>query len=427
MRTWKSAAIFAGAMLFGISAQAQGAYPGVDTALIDSTLKSFTDSGKLVGVSALVFKDGQEVYSGAFGMADREAQRPMTRDTLVQIWSMTKPVTGVALMTLYEQGKFKLDDPITKYIPELANLRVYAGLDAAGQPILAPLDRPVTVLDIMRHTAGLCGDDCDNPDSPAVAAIYKAADPMNNNNDLDEMARRLGTVPLLYQPGTHWFYSRGADLQALLVQRLSGEKFADYVREKILIPLGMTHTGYYVAPQDRDRMAAIYDRQPDGSFVRQPDDEDFAFNYGHWPLTPGAYGLVSTLDDYSRFTRMLVNGGVLGHVEILKPETIELMATDHLPPEMPDSAKSWLVSKGHVGFGIDFAVRTAPPTTDDKAGEVGEFFWDGKACTLFWDDPKNDLTAVLFTQYMPPDRVPLHKAFRDAVYKALNIPEALPH
>ena len=409
-------------MLLGGLAQAQS---GIDTSLIDNTLKGFTDSGKLIGVSALVFKDGQEVYFGAFGQADREAHQPMTRDTLVQIWSMTKPITGVALMTLYEQGKFKLDDPITKYIPEMANVRVYAGLDTSGNTILVAPDRPITVMDILRHTAGIYGD---NPGNPIIESIYNGIDPMNKNNDLDEMARRLSTVPLLYQPGTHWFYSRGVDLQALMIQRLSGEKYADYVREKVLIPLGMTHTGYYVAPQDRDRMAAIYDWQLDGSFIRQPQDEDFEFNFGHWPLTPGAYGLVSTIDDYSRFTRMLVNGGILGRVQILKPETVELMATDHMLADIPDADKSWLVTdKGHVGFGIDFAVRTAPPTGDDKAGEVGEFFWDGKADTLFWVDPKNDLTAVLFTQYMPFGKVPLHKAFRDAVYRALNIPEALPH
>jgi CubicO group peptidase (beta-lactamase class C family) len=426
MLRWNTVAFFAGALLLAgctsMNAPAPAGTPHIDTARIDAALKGLTDSGKLVGVSALVYKDGHQVYFGAFGMADREAHRPMTRDTLVQIWSMTKPITGVALMTLYEQGKFKLDDPISKYIPELANVRVYAGLDAAGQPILVAPDRPITVADITRHTAGLYGAKSGNA---AVDAIYAKADPMNLDNDLAQMAKKLGAVPLLYQPGTHWFYSRAVDIQALLIERLSGEKYADYVREKVLAPLKMTHTGYYVAPQDRDRMAAIYDWQPDGSFVRQPDDSDFKLNYGHWALTPGAYGLVSTLDDYSRFTRMLLNGGALDGARILKPETVRLMATDQMPPGIPDSDKSWLVTdKGHVG--IDFAVRTAPPRGDEKAGAVGEFFWDGAADTLFWVDPKNDLTAVLFTQYMPFGKVPLHKDFRDAVYRALNIPSALP-
>jgi CubicO group peptidase (beta-lactamase class C family) len=196
----------------------------------------------------------------------------------------------------------------------------------------------------------------------------------------------------------------------------------------VLIPLGMTHTGYYVAPQDRGKMAAIYDWKADRSLVRQPELQDFEFNYNHWPMTPGAYGLVSTLDDYSRFTRMLLNGGALDGGRILKPETIALMSTDHMPADIPDANKSWLITdKGHVGFGIDFAVRTAAPTGNDKAGEVGEFFWDGKADTLFWVDPKNHLTAVLFTQYMNFGKVPLHKEFREAVYRALNIPSALPH
>jgi CubicO group peptidase (beta-lactamase class C family) len=168
----------------------------------------------------------------------------------------------------------------------------------------------------------------------------------------------------------------------------------------------------------------MYTRAPDGSFARQPDEQAFALNGTDWPNKPGGFGLVSTLDDYMQFARMLLGGGKLGRVRILAPETVRLMATDSMPPEVTD--KSWLPGKGQLGFGIDFAVRIAPPRdAREPSGAVGEFFWDGAANTLFWVDPKNDLAAVLFTQYLPPSAWPLHKAFRDAVYR--NDPGAFAH
>ena len=389
----------------------------VETSRITEVLQGFTDKGALVGASALVTKDGKEVYFGAFGMSDREAGRAMARDTIVQIYSMTKPITGVALMTLWEEGKFKLDDPVAKYIPELANVKVYAGLDAAGTPILAAPNRPMTIRDLTRHTAGLTY--CGNDNLPALKPLCDGATPLALENNLDEFVRRLGTLSLEYQPGEKWRYSFAVDVQALLVQRLSGKPYAEYVQEKILTPLKMTDTSFYVPPEKRHRMAAIYDRNPDGSFTRRPDDKAFQLNTNHWPLTPGGYGLTSTLDDYTRFARMLLGGGELDGVRILKPATVRLMSTSTLDPSVID--RSWLVSKGEVGFGIDFAVRIDPPATrDGAAGEVGEFFWDGALYTLFWVDPKNKLTAVFFTQYQPFGKVPAHKAFRDAVYESVD-------
>jgi len=393
----------------------------VDQAHVDAALKNFTDSGKLVGVSALVTKDGKEIYSGAFGYADREAKKKMARNTIVQIYSMTKPITGVALMTLWEKGKFRLDDPVAKYIPELANVKVYDGVDAAGKPILVAPNRPMTIRDLARHTAGLTY--CSKDNLPALAPQCDAAKPLAIENTLDEFARKLGTLPLEYQPGENWRYSFAVDVQALLVQRLSGKPFDQYVRETILEPLHMKDTAYYVPPEKRERLAALYDWNPDGAPVRQPDEKAFRFNTGHWPLTPGGYGLTSTLDDYSRFARMLLNGGELDGSRILKPATVRLMSTSVLDPAVTDVI--WLPSKGEVGFGIDFAVRIDPPKAKDgAAGEVGEFFWDGAAYTLFWVDPKNKLTAVFFTQLMPFGKVPAQKAFRDAVYDGID-PAAL--
>jgi len=392
----------------------------IDKAAIDAALSRFTESKALVGVSALVYEDGHEAYFGAFGKADREAGKPMTRDTLVQIYSMTKPIIGVALMTLYEAGKFQLDDRLDKYAPEFANLRVYAGMNTRGEVVYEPVSRPVTIRDITRHTVGFYS----GSDHTPVAEIYRAGDPTNWRNTLTEEARKLGSLPLLFHPGTRWLYGPSVDVQALLVERLSGMPSDQYLEQKIFKPLGMKSTRYVLRPQDRARVAAMYDWHEDGSLTREPDEKALEFNGRDWPLKPGSFGLISSLDDYMRFARMLQNEGELDGQRILKAETVRLMTTDALPADVTDTG--FLPTKGQVGFGIDFAVRIRPPANAQEAsGAVGEFFWDGAADTLFWVDPKNKITAVLFTQYKPFGKVPLHKAFRDAVYS--QIPDALAH
>lgn len=376
---------------------------------IDRTLSLLVDEGKVAGVAALVYEDGQEAYFGAFGMADREAGVSFKRDTLVQIYSMTKPIAGVALMTLYEQGLFSLDDPITKHVPELSDLTVYAGEREDGTLVFKAPERTPTVLDFMRHTAGL-GDDGDTP----VSDIYRSVDPTNWNNSLPQVAEKLGQIPLLYEPGTRWRYSAAVDIQALLVERLSGKPFDQYVREVIFNPLGMAEITYFVPEEQRHRMAGLYQTEADGSLKRIPNEQAHRFNIERQTLTPGSFGFVSTIDDYMKFARMLQNEGVLDGVRILKPETVALMATNTLSDDVQD--RWWLPSKGQVGFGLDFAVRVAPPVdTDEHYGVVGEFFWDGFASTLFWVDPANDLTAVLFVQIIPFNNG-VHNAFRDAVY-----------
>ncbi len=416
-RTWRILAPALGLLLGHGAAFAANL---IDKARVDAALNGFIESRALVGVSALVYEDGQEVYFGSFGQADREAGKPMTRDTLVQIFSMTKPVTGVALMSLYEAGKFQLDDPVAQYLPEFANLRVYAGIDPHGEVIYEALRRPLTIRDLTRHTAGFYA----GIDHTPVAEIYRAANPTDKTNTLAQEAKKLGSLPLLFQPGTRWLYGPSVDVQAYLVERLSGMPFDKYLESRIFKPLAMKNTRYVLRPQDHARIAAVYEWREDGSLTRDPDDLALEFNGRDWPLKPGSFGLVSTLDDYMRFALMLQNGGELAGTRILKAETVRLMATDAMPEQVTDT--SWLPSKGQVGFGIDFAVRTRPPANAQEAsGAVGEFFWDGAADTLFWVDPKNKITAVLFTQYHPFGKVPLHKAFRDAVYRA--IPDALAH
>jgi CubicO group peptidase (beta-lactamase class C family) len=386
-------------------------------ARIDSTLRAYVSSGRLVGASAVVWERGQERYYGAFGLADREAGRPMQRNTIVQIYSMTKPITGVALMQLYEQGKFQLDEPLAKYLPEFADPHVYAGKDSSGAPRFVPADRPITIRDITRHTAGFAT----SPGEPGVGPLYAAANPLDRNNTITQFSHKLASVPLAFQPGTKWSYGISVDVQAALVERITSQPFGQYVRQHVLEPLGMRETRYLVPSSEERRFAVLYQRSPDGTWARTPDATYRAFNTQPWPLEPGAFGLTSTLDDYLRFTRMLLNGGELDGVRILKPETIRLMATNHLPSTVTDS--SFLPSKGQVGFGIDFAVRVAPPrSAAENNGAVGEFFWDGLASTLFWVDPANQLAAVLFTQMIPFDQVKLHKSFRDAVYGPITTP-----
>jgi CubicO group peptidase (beta-lactamase class C family) len=404
-------------LLFSVAAcgHAPARMPGqplVDKARIDAALKGFTDRGAPVGVSALIYENGKEAYYGAFGMADREAGRPMARDTLVQIFSMTKPVTGVALMMFYEEGRFELDDPLAKHLPEFAGLKVFDGYNERKEPVLVAPQRPVTVRDIMRHTGGIAS----GGDPGWVGDMYRYIDPTGFDNTLQQMAPKLGRVPLAYQPGTHWHYSASVDIQALLVERFSGMPFERFLEQRIFKPLGMRDTGYFVSSaEDKARLAAMYKLNEDGTVSRVDPEEAYGYNTRDWPMKWGGAGLVSTLEDYMRFARMLLHEGELDGVRLLRPETVRLMATDAMPDTVVD--KSWLPSKGRVGFGIDFAVRIAPPAGPAEAsGAVGEFFWDGRANTLFWVDPKNSLAAVLYAQHLPPGFQAFHKAFRDAVY-----------
>ncbi len=378
---------------------------------IDSLLQDMVATGKVAGISALVYEKGSEAYFGAYGYANRADSIPMDRNTIVQIYSMTKPITGTALMTLYEKDSFELDDPLTKYASEFEDMQVYTGVDAQGNMILEPVLRPISVRDITRHTAGFPN----RPDIPGLSDALASSAPLDRNNTLTEMAEKFGDLPLWFQPGSQWEYGPSVDVQAFLTERISGQPYGEYVRSNVLDPLGMSNTRYFVPEQDRERFSAMYRLHEDGTLEQLPDSTAKVEYLERFPLTRGGWGLTSTLDDYMRFARMLLGEGSLDGVQILKPETVRLMATNHLPDSVKERA--WLPSKGQVGFGIDFAVRVAPPASaEENNGVVGEFFWDGAASTLFWVDPENELAAVLFVQLFPYDPVKLHKKFRDAVY-----------
>lgn len=406
-------------VLSALTAQAQAVLPArppadvrIVKSRIDSVLGAMVASGRASGVSALVFQGGVERYFGMAGFADREAHRPMARDNMVQIYSMTKPVTGVALMQLWEEGKFGLDDPLARYLPEFADMKVIAGKDASGKPILRAASRPILIRDIMRHTAGFSY----GMRTTLADTLFEAADPLNLANDLTEMGRRLASVPLMFDPGAEWSYSSAADVQALLVERLSGAPFESYVRAHVLDPLGMHETGWTQPKERESRFAAMYARNPDGILRRVGETDTRALNFGPRKLTMGGAGLAAPIDEYMRFARMLLGGGSLDGVRVLKATTVKLMATDQLDPRITE--RFFLPGKGSVGFGLDFAVRTSPPKdAAENRGAVGEFFWDGAATTLFWVDPANDMAVVFFTQVLGFDAT-LHHDIRAAVYGA---------
>jgi CubicO group peptidase (beta-lactamase class C family) len=394
------------------AAQAQaGTGFELDPARIDATLAALVAEGRTVGAEVLVWKDGREVHYGAAGLADREAQRPFARDTVAQIYSMTKPVTGVALMQLWEQGKFGFDDPLSRHLPEFVGLQVY---DETEPDKLRPPIRPVTIRDVMRHTAGFSYGGANHP----TDVRWNELEPLSLDHTLEQFAAALSQVPLLYDPGTHWHYSAAVDVQARLVEVLSGQPFAEYVREHIFLPLGMNESCWKCGAELRPRLAATYFSGAASELTRVPDAEWLAMNFAGKPMTMGGAGIVASIDDYMRFARMLLGEGELDGVRILEPATVRLMATDHLDHRIAPADRSWLVGKGSGGFGLDFFVRTRPPQTpQENRGAVGEFFWDGRASTLFWVDPLNDMAVVFLTQKVEFDGT-LHHDIRDAIYGA---------
>ena len=403
------AALAACALLVPQAAGARDGKVTLDRPRIDRELRSFVDQGRVVGAEVLIWKDGKEQHYASAGLADREAARPFARDTQVQIFSMTKPVTGVALMQLWEEGKFGLDDPLSRYLPQFADVKVYDGTNPDGSLKLRPPSRAITIRDVMRHIAGFTYGDAGD----SVAPVWNKLQPLSADHTLAEFAALMPQVPLLWDPGTHWHYSAGADVQARLVEVLSGQPFDQYVAEHIFRPLGMTHSCWKCSADLLPRLAAIYDGP---KLTRMTEDTWLEPNFRGKPMTMGGSGIVTTIDDYMRFARMLLGEGELDGVRILQPATVRLMATDQLDPRITE--RQWLDNKGSGGFGLDFFVRTKlPQTAEENRGAVGEFFWDGYPSMLFWIDPANRMAVVFATQKIPFDGT-LHHDIREAIYGA---------
>lgn len=362
---------------------------------IEQTLQRMVADGRAAGVSAVVWQAGSERYFGAFGQADREAKRPMARDTVVRIWSMTKPVASVALMRLWDEGRFRLDDPLATYLPEFKSMRVL------GEDGERAAQRPILVRDILRHTAGLTYG---GPDSPAERA-FDAANPFVKARDLADFSRIVASLPLRHEPGTAWQYGTSTDIVARLVEVLAGEPFDAHVRRHVLLPLGMKETDFTVPAARKGRFAATYQYAAGSPPKREPDLPD--------TFATGGAGLIGSIDDYLRFARMLLGEGALDGTRVLRPTTVRLMLTDHLDPAMKE--RQFLGDPGVFGFGLGGSVRVGPPVPGGAPGAVGEYSWGGMASTVFWVDPANQLAVVFFAQKLPFD-IELHKDLRRAVY-----------
>ncbi len=355
---------------------------------MDAAMQGLIDQKQLAGIVTLVARKGKVVQYKAYGVQDVEKQTPMKTDTIARIYSMTKPVAGVAMMMLHEQGKWQPSDPIAKHIPEFANLKVYAG-EKDGAPVLEAPAHPPTMGELMSHTAGFTYGLFGNT---PVDQIYRKNNPLEAPS-LQGMIDRLSTMPLLYQPGTRWVYSVSVDIQGYLVEKLSGQTFPEFLRTKLFEPLGMVDTAFFVPAAKLSRAATIYayDKTKAG-LVPAPGEVTVTSLPG---LPSGGGGLYSTAADYFRFAQMLLNGGELDGTRILKKATVDMMRTNVLSEQVLNS-KSGIgqaMFSPAQGFGYDFAVVLDPEGAKRQVGK-GSYWWWGIAGTWFWIDPTNDLLAI---------------------------------
>jgi CubicO group peptidase (beta-lactamase class C family) len=350
---------------------------------LSAGMKELVDQGRLAGVVTMVSRHGKVVEFDAAGKRDIASNSPMQKDSIFRIYSMSKPITGVAMMILFEEGKWQLNDPVAKYIPEFANLKVY-GTDAAGNMVMKDQVHPVTMRELMSHSGGFTYGIFSN--TPADK-LQREADVLNINNTLDEFIKRMAKVPLNAQPGTEWHYSVSVDIQGYLVQKLSGMPFDEFLEKKIFKPLGMVDTAFHVPKEKLSRFAEFYNYDKDGKLQVLHATEGLNHDFSLKPaFLSGGGGLVSTTSDYMRFCQMLLNGGQLDGTRILSPLTVELMRTNVLAPSVP------ILAPG-AGFGLDFAIYTDPVAAGGYYGK-GSFWWGGAAGTWFWIDPVNDLVVV---------------------------------
>ena len=391
-------------------------------ARIDDHLRSrYVDPGKIAGCQVVVARGGHVAHASTIGHADRERRAPVRPDTIWRIFSMTKPITGVALLSLYEQGRIALRDPVERYLPEFRGQKVRERLDDGTVRLVDP-GRPMTVRDALMHTTGIGWgpkgarlDLLSEPDRPPSMRLQ-------GGGTLQTLVERLGPEPLRFHPGTHWLYSWSTDVCARLVEVVSGRRFDDYLQQTIFDPLGMVDTGFSVPEADADRFAALYRRNARKELVLV--DDPLASSYLQQPeFLSGGGGLVSTAADYLRFTRMLAGGGAVDGVRVLAPRTVDLMRSNHLPGGVDLRAMALPGGYGEVGFdgmgfGLTVAVSQGPAATQ-AAGSAGEFMWGGFASTIFWVDPVDDVVVVFMTQLLPSGTFDFRGQLKALVYGAL--------
>ena len=368
-------------------------------------IQSYVDQGKLAGLITMVARQGKVVHFETYGRMDTEKE--MQHDTIFRIASMTKPVTSVAIMMLYEEGYFQLYDPVSKFIPEFKKVKVFSKMDQ-DKPVLVESKRPITIRDLLTHTSGLTyGFFGKTP----VDEMYRSAG--LRNGTLKEMILKLSKLPLLYQPGTKWNYSFSTDVLGYLVEVISRKPLDEFLEERIFKPLKMKDTGFHVPKEKMNRFAARYSlKKGHLNVLKKPEN----YNRAKAPkFLSGGGGLLSTAPDYIRFALMLLNKGELEGTRILGRKTVELMTMNHLPDEFLPIHP---VLSGK-GFGLGFAVLVDVPQSH-MIGSVGEFEWRGIYNTFFWVNPAEELVMILMTQFSPYLHYPVHDEFKVLTYQAIT-------
>jgi len=377
--------------------------------LLNNAMHRMVGEGEVAGIVTMLVRHGKIVNYDAFGKDNIAKGTPLRRDAIFRLFSQTKPLTGVAMMLLFEQGRWQLNDPISKHVPEFANLKVFAGMDKDGQPILEDPKQPPTMAMLMSHTAGFGLGMKPEHYGDYVNQQLQKLDVFNSSSSYEAMIKKIASVPLLYQPGTRWWYSVGTDIQGYIVENISGQRFGDFLSQHVFSPLGMKDTGFYVAGEKAERLASVYKFDPEkkelieltpsqnpgiGDFTKQPSrDAAGGGDGGGWG------GLVSTIDDFARFCQMILNGGTYDGVRILAPASVALMEADHIPATViPEETGGFPAIGGlALGHGLDFGVIKDPARIGMLAAP-GTIFWGGGGGTWFWIDPKNDLFFLAMIQ-----------------------------
>jgi len=374
---------------------------------VDGIIEELRQQKKLAGATVMIARHGKVVYFKTFGKMDLEADKPMREDTIFRIYSMSKAITTAAALILFEEGKLRLDDPVSKYVPDFKGIKVW---NAAGN--IVPTHEP-TIRDLMRHTAGLTyGIFGDSP----VDSLYREANVLDRNDDLKSMCAKLGKLPLQYDPGTKWVYSVAVDVLGRVIEVASGMTFDAFLEKRLFAPLDMRDTGFYVPGDKVDRLAAIYRSDGNGSLT--PTETRVASPYLARPkLLSGGGGMVSTTRDYMRFLEMISQGGELQGVRILKPETVALMTNNQLSAAVMPISMS-VGKRSGVGFGLGFSVRVQP-SDQEASARVAEYGWGGMASTHYWTSPKDDLVVVTMEQTLPFSLL-LENALKGPIYNAIN-------